>query len=452
MLNAFLKRLGVNELGAGQDFTLNSISVSALIIGSVAVGALCQLALTRSLGAMEYGRYAIIISWCLFFSAPTMAGLDGSIIRFASAYFSHGQGEQLRTFTRVIALLQIVAVAIVGTVLLLTPLGNMALAGLGRQNLVWVVVYVGSTAFLGSFSVFFAAFRYYFFAQFYQNFLRSALLIAGILAASASLRPALDAQFALMLTSLTSLVALILLLVHLLRTMLKIGEGDRPMPIIDIKRWLRFSGWVQIGTICQQVTSQAPIILIGLLATPSDAGCYAIASRLSVLVTVGLSAVGSTASPIISAAHTRGDKAEIARIARLAARLGTLVSIVAIGFFAFAGTQVIGLFGQGFAKAYAPLMMLLLGAFFNAFTGVNAILLAMTDRPRFVVGALVLGMMVNIVVSYLLIPMLGTLGAATGTVTGILMSNALMAYQVYLKLGIDSTAIGWRLREAQSEA
>jgi O-antigen/teichoic acid export membrane protein len=315
-----------------------------------------------------------------------------------------------------------------------------------------VVVYVGSTAFLGSFSVFFAAFRYYFFAQFYQNFLRSALLIAGILAASASLRPALDAQFALMLTSLTSLVALILLLVHLLRTMLKIGEGDRPMPIIDIKRWLRFSGWVQIGTICQQVTSQAPIILIGLLATPSDAGCYAIASRLSVLVTVGLSAVGSTASPIISAAHTRGDKAEIARIARLAARLGTLVSIVAIGFFAFAGTQVIGLFGQGFAKAYAPLMMLLLGAFFNAFTGVNAILLAMTDRPRFVVGALVLGMMVNIVVSYLLIPMLGTLGAATGTVTGILMSNALMAYQVYLKLGIDSTAIGWRLREAQSEA
>jgi len=431
---------------AAPPLAKSSASVFLLIIGSAIVGLLTQVVLTRTLGATEYGRYAIAISWGLLVAAPTMAGLDASILRFASRYFEFGLGAQLRRFAWFIAFIQLAAILLSAGAVLLTPIRDFALSGSDRRGVIWLILFIGSTAFLGSFSVFFTAFRKFLFSQLYQNFVRPGLLIMGILIAELIGVFAVRADSALAMTAITSAAALIMLLAHLVFAFRRAGASG--MTVAETRRWVSFSGWAQVGSLAQLSVPQIPVILLGGFSTPAEAGFYAVAARLSALVTFGLSAVGTASAPLISSAHERGDWNEIAHLARVAARLATAIACCAILFFVLVGAHVMGVFGHGFSGAYAPLMVLLVGAFINAFCGVNVILLSMTDRPAFAVGALFAGAVLNVVASYLLIPHYGAVGGAVGTSAGLMLSNFLMVLRIYTTMGIDSTAIGARPREA----
>jgi O-antigen/teichoic acid export membrane protein len=59
------------------------------------------------------------------------------------------------------------------------------------------------------------------------------------------------------------------------------------------------------------------------------------------------------------------------------------------------------------------------------------------SRP---VVSLILGVLINGIASYSLIPTFGALGAAIGTLCGVIASNALMVLRIHSDMGINSTA------------
>jgi O-antigen/teichoic acid export membrane protein len=126
----------------------------------------------------------------------------------------------------------------------------------------------------------------------------------------------------------------------------------------------------------------------------------------------------------------------------MAARVATTIALAPTIFFVLVGSQVVALFGPGFAEAHAPLLILLAGALFNAFCGVNAILLSMTDRPGFAVAALTAGALLTLSASYLLVPTYGAVGGAVAVSAGLVLSNLMMVVRIRASIGIDSTAIG----------
>lgn len=433
------KSLSSDTADSRADLARSSATVLLLIIASALLGFGSQVALTRSLGAMEYGRYAVAISWALIVAAVTMAGLDGSIIRFAAEYAQPGRGAQLRRFAKFITLVQLAAIALVGAVILAVPF-SMAGIAVRSSEAIWIIAYIASTALLASLSSFFTAFRLYLFGQLYQNLLRPALLIGCIGIWALMLGRMTDAEVALELTALTSFIVLAPFVLHLALTVRRYGNGGSAP--LEARRWLVFSGWVQFGNICNQAVVQVPTLIIGTLASPTEAGYYAVAARVSALVTMGLSAVGAAIGPMISRAYAIRDFDQIARLARTAARLGTSLSLAAAVGLAIGGAPFMSLFGKGFSHAYIPLMVLLCGGIFNAFTGVNAILLAMTDQPKFAVQSLVLGAAINVVSSCVLVKLFGAAGGAAGVTIGALVSNGLMVVRARQTLGIDSTALG----------
>lgn len=418
----------------------NSGTVLLLTIASGALGLLSQMVLTRSLGATEYGRYAVAISWCLALAAPATAGLDSSILRFAPRYIAERQGAQLRRFVEFAGLAQILVILLFGCAIFLTPLGRKILYGLDPDGLIWLLLFIGSSAFLASFSTFFIAFQSFTLSQLYQNFVRPILLLGAVLVIILAAKARLDANVALAITAVSSAAALVLLLLHIAWALHRFGGSGKAS--FHARAWLSFSGWAQLGSIGQQAVVQVPVILLGAFSTAAEAGHYAIAARLSVLVTLGLTSVGTASAPMISTACGRREWDKVAHLARIAARLATGASVLALIFFAFAGTLVLSLFGESFGQAYIPLLVLLAGACFNAFSGVNTILLSMTDQPDFAVKAILSGAVVNMTAAFLLIPHFGATGAAAGMAVGTVVSNLLMIGRLRYSLGIDSTAIG----------
>jgi O-antigen/teichoic acid export membrane protein len=217
------------------------------------------------------------------------------------------------------------------------------------------------------------------------------------------------------------------------------AEGEA---ITQPRAWLTFGWWAQFGSIGQQAVVQLPVILLGALSTPDEAGHYAIASRLAMLVTLGLSAVGAASAPMISDACGRRDWDEVAHLSRVAARISTAVSLLAFLLFLIGGEIILSLFGESFQEAYVPLIVLLVGACIAAFSGVNIILLSMTDQPGFAVFAILTGAALNLSVGYWWIPENGALGAAAGFTIGTFFSNLLMSLKIWSTHGLDSTAIG----------
>lgn len=445
-LKSRLEGAGVGTTGA---LAKGSGVVLLLVLASAAIGFLSQVVLTRYLGVTEYGRYAVALSWALAIAAPAMAGLDASIVRFASRYFAEGHGAQLRRFILFMGCAQLIVIGIAAALVLLTPIRQLALAGFKEGVGTWFVLFIAASAFLGSFSAFFSAFRKFAFSQLYQNILRPIFLMAAIIANGVAGAALLRADYALVATSLTSMIALVLLGVHLLSILRATPALDRPKT--EARRWLGFTGWAQLGSVAQLSATQLPVIFLGAFSTPAQAGYFAVATRVSTLVTFGLSAVGTAAAPLISSAHSKEDWRSIAELSRLASRLAFLFAIAASLFFLLVGSQFMSLFGRGFSGAYLPLLILLAGAVFNAFCGVNVILLSMTDRPHFAVWALLAGAAVNVAGSALLTPAYGAAGGAVSVSAGVILSNCIMLVGIRRMLGIDASAVGLRARFAPIE-
>jgi len=186
-------------------------------------------------------------------------------------------------------------------------------------------------------------------------------------------------------------------------------------------------------------------LLTGLLAGSQQAGVYSIAERLAGGVLLGLNALNLVAAPRFAALYARGERQPFqACVDRYAAAVG-ICTLLAAAILATAGRPFLSLFGHDFVRAYQPLVILLCGSVVSACSGSVAVLLNVTGHQNDCAVVFGFSAVLKILLSLLLIPAFGPLGAAWATFWSVVVTNVTLAVLVKYRLGICSCFRPWTL-------
>lgn len=182
------------------------------------------------------------------------------------------------------------------------------------------------------------------------------------------------------------------------------------------------------------MTSQIGVIILGMFRVDAEVGIYAVAVRLSTLVGIILISINSMAAPRFAELFHAGKIDELFYVARKSAKLIFWVTTPILLFLIIAGRPLLQYaFGGEFVLAYPALLLLILGQFVNALSGSTGFFMNMTGHENMLRNFTAITTALNIILSLLLIPRYGILGAAFAAMTGISLLNILILIYIWKK-------------------
>jgi O-antigen/teichoic acid export membrane protein len=139
--------------------------------------------------------------------------------------------------------------------------------------------------------------------------------------------------------------------------------------------------------------------------------------------------------PKVSELFYQNNMIEIKKIVNRTTQLVIILTIplaVAILFFS---EFILKLFGSSFAAGRTTLILITIGALFNAMAGNVDQILNMTNNQKSVKNIFILGFLLNVILNLFLIPKYGIEGAATSSLITNIVVNIVFVIIIKKKLG-----------------
>jgi O-antigen/teichoic acid export membrane protein len=182
--------------------------------------------------------------------------------------------------------------------------------------------------------------------------------------------------------------------------------------------------------------AQTGVLLLGMFQGEEQVGYYAIAVKIATLSTFILQAVNSMAGPKFSELFHSGKLDDLFHVAQKSAKLIFIVVTPIVFFFLILGKPILGIvFGDEFSTAYPPLVILLLGQFVHAISGLTGVFLNMTGHQKVLRNIMLIAAFINIGLNLWLIPILSINGAALSAAVSISFMNLAVLLFIKLKYG-----------------
>lgn len=153
-------------------------------------------------------------------------------------------------------------------------------------------------------------------------------------------------------------------------------------------------------------------IVIAQFYPEEIAGKYAIAFRIALLGSFALMAVNSAIGPKVSQLYNSNKIAEMMSEARKSTKLGFYISVPVMLITFIFPEFLLSIFGEEFTDAVLPLLILLVGQFFNTICGPTGVVLQLTGYQKVFRNIVLVSAAINILLNYMIIPHYGILGAA----------------------------------------
>ncbi|MEJ7633697.1 polysaccharide biosynthesis C-terminal domain-containing protein [Aeromicrobium sp.] len=408
------------------------------------IGLLLAAIVGRHLGTTGAGTYFLVVAVFMIASSVAELGADTGQVRFVSAAPAVDRLADLPHLIR----LAVVPVAYTGVVIVAVALGGLTAwpslaAGLPPALLVTAAALVVLSSLT---AVLLAATRGMGDALIYpllQNIGLPVLrLVAVIVAVGAGV------EVSGVLVSWLAPVPVIFLLaaaavVHLLRRDVGANRSG-PAPKAQRRRlsgeFWAFSGARGFSAAVEILLEWSDVLLVGALASPAEAGVYAVVTRCARASEVVQSAARISVGPHISAALARKDPREAGEIYGLVSAAMTWLSWPFFLLLAIFGDSVLSLFGPGFETGANALAILGLAMALATAAGTVQTILLMGGRSSWQLadksGALVLNVGLNIV----LIPVWGITGAAVAWAVTLVVDTAIVVFQVQRLMGVRPSA------------
>jgi len=200
--------------------------------------------------------------------------------------------------------------------------------------------------------------------------------------------------------------------------------------------WLAVSRPLFASTLVMALLDQAGIILLGILRGPEEVGIFTAAAKIAALCGLILTAVNALAAPRYAALHAQGRREAMQDLARSLAHFIFWPTLLLAGLVIAASPFLLLLFGNSFANASFPILLLLPGHLFNAATGSVGYLADLTGLHR--QAALIHGGCAALAIPAMavLIHHWGLAGAALGTSLGMIAWNIGLSFLVASRLGV----------------
>ncbi|MBT8098494.1 MAG: polysaccharide biosynthesis C-terminal domain-containing protein, partial [Gammaproteobacteria bacterium] len=189
-----------------------------------------------------------------------------------------------------------------------------------------------------------------------------------------------------------------------------------------------------------------PLLVLGALGTASDIGVFYAAHRTAALVGLILLAANSIIAPKFAALYHKRETTTLDEVMRNSAMFMTAAAAPAILLFFLVPEFVISIFGRDFTEGGDLLRVLAFGQMFNVITGSVGFMLMMTDNSRSLLIVTLSMVVVNVVLSFSLIPSYGAMGAAIAATASLLTASVMRVLYVWRTLGFLALPIPFSVR------
>jgi O-antigen/teichoic acid export membrane protein len=422
---------------------------SALLVGSLtslmlsSIGQVLALGLQiffgRTLGTDEYGIFSYAMAWLGVGLILGKLGFDTALVRFVASYSARGLSRRILEVWKV-AKRWSAACSIIAAPLL--ALIAWYFAGSPSKSLALTFVLFALLLPIATYSELAAAVLRGFkriAPSMYGDYIARPLIAALVFTCLLSLGIR-EAHGAMLAYAIGSIVAAIVTS-RLLRKQIGSGSFDVGPRLEAI--WVRFAVVLMFANAFLILLYTLDTILIGTLKDTTEAGLYAVASRVAILVLFVMNALQSIGAPLFAEAYS----ADRASGLRKVVRNFNLVSVAAalpIGLLLLLFAKpILGAFGDGF-RAASPVLQVLAGMqVLNVLTGPVGVLMSMTGRQNQLAALLGGGLLIHIILCGFLIPEYGAVGAAWAAFAAHGAWNVCGVFLVRAQLKIDCSVVDW---------
>lgn len=420
-------------------FTLASgpIARSAAIVLTlrclnIVLGFITTIILARSLGAEEFGVFALGASVALLVSLPARLGLQPFLVKFLPGLELQPGRAGFVCACKLAAKLGLAAslVAAFSVAILLWlsgqpgPLRNAGILGALTSPLIAMVSICQS----------YLRARFRPFQAFAPEFLFMQVAFASV-AAALLLTNMLTARSALLAFGGSWLVALI---VGMRWVLLDFNKIERATTTFQPpwKSWILAIAAMTIAGLFTLAVGRIEPIALAAFGSATDIGNYAIALRFALLVTFPAFAISSGLGPALARLDAVGDRNAVGDRLQRSAQAG-LAGVIAATIVVIGLTfWIVPLFGADYSSARPAMLILLAGFVVQSLAGRASDALTMLGHLREAVLAGVISTGVYIGLSFLLVRDFGLVGAAAATAIAVTIHSALLATLAWRKIRI----------------
>jgi len=210
------------------------------------------------------------------------------------------------------------------------------------------------------------------------------------------------------------------------------------VPRFETKKLLSTSFSLMFVWVILFLLQWTDISMLGYFLNSDKVGIYQVAIRVSLLMMMSLSALGSIFTPIISTLYHKGGKQKLASTFKTVTRWGLSLTLLVFLILTISSGEIMRIFGSSFVLGTSSLIILCLGQLVHVGAGASGVMLTMTGREKLeslnVLGILIL----NVILNLTLIPKFGILGAAIATAVSLILLNIIRVLEVYIFLKMHS--------------
>ena len=390
---------------------------------------LLQILLTRVLGTVSYGLYALGFTVLGITQTISLFGLQNGVVRFGAMYRGEGDRARLKG-TLLLALGMSFGLALVVAIALYFLAGVIAkgvfhepsLASPLRAFAFALPFYTFVT--ISAFSA--RAFRRIDYDVAVSQFFRP---LATLIAVGGSFLLGFRLMGAVYGFLFSTVIAAGLGLYLLYRLFPDIASGVRAR--WEPKTLLLYSGTVLLAGMSGLLLKRTDRIMLGILSSAKSVGIYSAAANLAIQAALFLTSFNAIFSPIISDLFHRGRMRELEALFKTTTKWIFTLTLPVVLILVLFARPIMRVFGPGFSSGATVLITLAIAQVVNASVGSVGFVLTMTGRHKIaLINSLALGGL-NVLLNLLLIPPYGVLGAAIATGISIALINVTKLIEVY---------------------
>ncbi|MEM7133285.1 MAG: flippase [Chloroflexota bacterium] len=436
-LTTIRAKLGGNSLdaiiarGASGTFFVDGLG-QGLVFGA-------QILLARLMGAEHYGVYAYVLAWVTLLFLLARLGMDTMLLRYIATYRANHEWGLMRGVVQMSNLWGLVSSLVVGSITagivwfwresLGEPLAYAFWAGCGLLPF-FVLSGLCQSSLNGIKKVVLA--------QLPNRLIRQTLLVLLVMGGVWLIGIEMTGATAILLTIVAVLGGYGIGVYWLWR---HLPEGYwSAKPIYRNREWLLTAFPLMLAAGAYMLTQKTDTLMIGAMLGTTDAGIYAVASRIAEFTSFGLTAATAIAAPHMSEFFSQKKRTELQRVVSLTTWGAIAFSIPFAVVVVVLGTWLLSLFGSAFTLGYWALVLLVAGQVANTVTGPIGVLMNMTGHQNHLLIILVGALVLNAILNYFFILSMGIAGAALATALVKVGWNVVAVSFVYRKFGINCFA------------
>ena len=243
--------------------------------------------------------------------------------------------------------------------------------------------------------------------------------------------------FGMVMASVMSFASALLLALFYVRQMFSSILNAELEPSSILFKLLKFSIPTLFSGTLGRLNMRIDRLFIGHFCTNAELGIYQAVAQPILLFPMILSTFVTIATPLIADLHHQKETDRLAEVIKVSTKWSLYMSLPVLLIIVVKPRELITLlFGEGYAHGQNVLILLAVAQFINVGTGPLSALLIMTRNQVSEVSISSCTLVANITLNIILIPKLGTMGAAIATVCASMLRFGSQLYRVNQLFGI----------------